>query len=142
MSKEIMQTWFFQHSPSEVWEYLTRPELIELWLMKTDFQPVAGHKFRFTFTPKPDSQYEGVVYCEVLEVKPFTKLSYSWNGSTQDKSRNFNSTVVWTLVPKNNGTELQLQHNGFAMLEDILTHTNGWNFCLKKFEEQINSAHK
>ncbi len=142
MQKEIKQTWFFQQSPTEVWEYLTRPELIEQWLMKSDFQPIAGHKFRFTFMPKPDSNYEGVVHCEVLEVRPFTKLSYSWNGSTQDKSRSFNSTVVWTLVPKENGTELQLQHNGFELLDDILTHTNGWNSCLKRFEEHINSFQK
>jgi uncharacterized protein YndB with AHSA1/START domain len=142
MQKEIQQTWFFQQSPIEVWEYLTRSELIEQWLMKTDFQPIAGHKFRFTFMPKPDSKYEGVVHCEVLEVKPFTKLSYSWNGSTQDKSRNFNSTVVWTLVPKDNGTELQLQHNGFELLDDILTHANGWKSCLKRFEEHINSIQK
>jgi uncharacterized protein YndB with AHSA1/START domain len=132
----------FQQSPIEVWEYLTRPELIEQWLMKTDFQPIAGHKFRFTFMPKPDSKYEGVVHCEVLEVKPFTKLSYSWNGRTQDKSRNFNSTVVWTLVPKSNGTELQLQHNGLELLDDILTHANGWNSCLKRFVEHINSIQK
>ncbi len=142
MQKEIKQTWFFQQSPTEVWEYLTRPELIEQWLMKSDFQPIAGHKFRFTFMLKPDSNYEGVVHCEVLEVRPFTKLSYSWNGSTQDKSRSFNSTVVWTLVPKENGTELQLQHNGFELLDDILTHTNGWNSCLKRFEEHINSFQK
>jgi uncharacterized protein YndB with AHSA1/START domain len=142
MQKEIKQTWFFQQSPIEVWEYLTKPELIEQWLMKTDFQPIAGHKFRFTFMSKPDSKSEGVVHCEVLEVKPFTKLSYSWNGRTQDKSRNFNSTVVWTLVPKDNGTELQLQHNGFELLDDILTHANGWNSCLKRFEEHINSIQR
>jgi uncharacterized protein YndB with AHSA1/START domain len=142
MQKEIKQTWFFKQSPQEVWEYLTKPELIEQWLMKTDFQPIVGHKFRFTFIAKPESKYEGAVHCEVLEIKPFTKLSYSWNGGTQDKSRNFNSTVVWTLVPKDNGTELQLQHDGFTMLEDILNHTNGWNSCLKKFEEHINSIQK
>ncbi len=139
MQKEIKQTWFFQQSPDEVWKYLTTPELIEQWLMKTDFQPIAGHKFRFTFMPKPGSPYVGVVDCEVLEVKPFTKLSYSWNGGTQDKSRNFNSIVVWELVPKDNGTELQLQHNGFEVLDDLLNHSNGWNNCLKKFEELINS---
>jgi uncharacterized protein YndB with AHSA1/START domain len=142
MQKEINQTWFFHHSPNEVWEYLTKPELIEQWLMKTDFQPIAGYKFRFTFTAKPGSTYEGIVDCEVLEVKPFTKLSYTWNGATQNKSRNFNSTVVWTLVAKDNGTELQLQHNGFEVLEDILNHTNGWISCLKKFEEQINAIQK
>jgi len=138
MQKEITQKWFFKHQPREVWDYLTKPELIEQWLMKTDFQPIVGHKFRFTFTPKPDSKYEGIVHCEVLEVKPFTRLSYSWNGRTQSKSRNFNSTIVWTLVPKDNGTELQLQHSGFEVLEDILNHSNGWNSCLKRFEELIS----
>jgi len=137
MQKEIKQTWFFKQSPQEVWEYLTKPELIEQWLMKNDFQPVVGHKFRFTFITK--NEYAGIVDCEVVEVKPFTKLSYSWNGKTKDGSRTFNSMVVWTLIAKNNGTELQLQHNGFTMLEDILTHTSGWNTCLKRFEELINS---
>lgn len=142
MQKDIKQTWFFHQSPQEVWEYLTKPELIEQWLMKTDFKPVAGHHFSFTFNAKPGSTYEGVVHCQVLEVKPFTKLSYSWNGGTQDKSRSFNSRVEWTLVPKDGGTELLLEHNGFEILEDILNHTNGWNSCLKKMQEQINLVEK
>jgi uncharacterized protein YndB with AHSA1/START domain len=142
MQKEIKQTWSFDQSPQEVWEYLTKPELIEQWLMKTDFQPIEGHKFRFTFVSKPESKYEGAVHCEVLEVKPFSKLSYSWNGSTQDKSRNYNSTVVWTLASKGNGTELQLQHNGFTLLEDIQMHTSGWASCFKKLEAHINSVKK
>jgi uncharacterized protein YndB with AHSA1/START domain len=139
MEKEIKQTWFFRQSPSEVWEYLTRPELIEQWLMKSDFKPIPGHKFRFTFQPKPGSQYEGIVHSEVLEVLPFTRLSYTWNGRTQDKSRNFNSTIVWLLIPKDNGTELQLQHNGFEMMEDILIHTNGWKNCFTRLEEHLNA---
>lgn len=142
MQKQIKQTWFFKQSPQEVWEYLTKPELIEQWLMKTDFKLIARHKFRFTFLPKPDSKYEGVVDCEVLEITPFSKLSYSWNGRTADKSRNFNSTVVWTLAPKDEGTELRLQHDGFEILEDILNHGSGWNSCLKKFEEHINTIQK
>src|SRR5438270_5740428 len=142
MQKEIKQTWFFQQPPVEVWDYLTKPELIEQWLMKTDFQLVAGHKFRFTFEAKPGSTYEGVVNCEVLEVNPFTKLSYSWHGRTLDRSRSFNSTVVWTLIPKETGTELQLQHNGFEAMEDILNHTSGWKSCLMKMEEHLNSVTK
>ena len=139
MEKKIKQAWFFQQSPGEVWEYLTRPELIEQWLMKSDFQPILGHKFRFTFQAKPDSQYEGVVHGEVLEVLPLTRLSYSWNGRTQDKSRKFTSIVVWSLVPKDNGTELQLQHDGFEMIDDILIHTNGWKNCFMRLEEHINA---
>ena len=108
--------------------------------MKSDFKPVEGHKFKFTFNTKPGSQYDGVVQCEVLEVKPFKRLSYTWNGSTQDKSRGYNSTVVWSLVSKGHGTELQLQHDGFTVLEDILAHTSGWNSCVKKMESHINAV--
>jgi uncharacterized protein YndB with AHSA1/START domain len=138
MQKEIKQIWHFKQSPQEVWEYLTKPELIEQWLMKTNFKPIEGYKFQFTFTPKPDSKYEGAVNCEVLEVKPFTKLSYSWNGSTKDKRR-FNSIVAWTLVPKVDGTELRLLHSGLTVTEDIVNHSSGWDACLKRFEEHINS---
>jgi len=137
MNKEIKQTWFFRQSPTELWEYLTKPELIEQWLMKSDFKPVVGHKFQFTFVAKTDSQYEGVVNCEVLEVRPFTRLSYTWNGRTIKRDRNFKSKVVWTLIPKEGGTELQLEHQGFAVLEDILAHTTGWNACLKRFNDLI-----
>jgi len=142
MQDEIKYTWFFNQSPHEVWEYLTKPDLLEQWLMKSDFQPIVGHKFRFTHVPKNESNYEGITHCEVLEVKPFTKLSYSWKGNTKDGNRTFNSKVVWTLVPKENGTELQLHHNGFTSLEDMLAHNTGWNFCLKRFEELIKTIKK
>jgi uncharacterized protein YndB with AHSA1/START domain len=137
MEKEVKQKWFFKQSPQEVWEYLTQPELLEQWLMKSDIKPVVGHKFRFIHIPKNDGKYEGIVNCEVLEVKPVTKFSYSWKGSTKDGSRTFDSNVVWTLIPKKDGTELQLEHNGFALLEDFTTHNSGWNTCLKRLEGLI-----
>ena len=82
MQKEINHTWHFNQSPEEVWEYLTKPELLEQWLAKTDFQPVVGHKFRL------EGKEGCLEFCEVLEVKPFTRLSYSWQyASVVDKKR-------------------------------------------------------
>ena len=133
MENEIRQTRHFNQPPQEVWDYLTNPELIEQWLGKTDFKPVAGHKFRFI------SPYGNDSYCEVLEVKPFTRLSYSWQKNSAKDHKLFNSTVVWTLVPKENGTELQLVHNGFTAVEDVIAHTNGWEICLKKIEEIVKT---
>ncbi len=46
-------------------------------------------------------------------------LSYSWQKNSAKDNKPFNSKIVWTLVPKENGTELQLVHNGFTALEDI-----------------------
>jgi uncharacterized protein YndB with AHSA1/START domain len=133
MQKEIKQTWQFDQSPQEVWEYLTKPELLEQWLGKTDFQPIEGRKFRFI------SPYGNDSFCEVLEVKPFTRLSYSWQKNSAMDNKPFTSTVVWTLVPNENGTELQLVHNGFTSLEDSNAHNNGWTTCLKLLEEILKT---
>ena len=132
MQNEIKHTRFFNQSPQKVWEYLTNPELLEQWLGKTDLLPIVGHKFRFI------SPYGNDSYCEVLEAKPYTKLSYSWQKKSAKDLQPFNSIVVWTLVPKENGTELQLVHNGFTAMEDLAGHDNGWDDCLKKFEERVN----
>ena len=131
MEKDIKHTWFFNHKPDLVWEYLTKPELIEQWLGKTDFKPIVGHKFRFI------SPYGNHSYCEVLEVNPFTTLSFSWQKNSAIDNKPFNSIVLWTLIPKENGTELQLVHTSFNSLEDSVAHENGWRVCLKQFGDII-----
>src|SRR5580704_15289513 len=99
MEKEIKQTWHFNQSPEEVWEYLTNPELLEQWLMKNDFKPVVGHKFSF-ISPRGEScETGGVSYCEVLEINPFTRVSYSWRTNSVKDGKPYDSKVVWTLNP-------------------------------------------
>lgn len=132
MQKEVKHTWHFNQSPQEVWEYLTKPELLEQWLMKTDFQPIVGRKFCFT-SPQGTQHY-----CEVLELDPFTKLSYSWKKDNMP----FNSTVVWTLVPQESGTELQIVHSGFTVLEDYTGHDKGWAMLGNRLAELINTIKK
>ena len=133
MQKEIKHMWFFNQSPQEVWEYLTKPELKEQWIGKNDFQPTLGHKFRFI------SPYGNDSICEVLEVKPFTTLSYSWQKKSDRDGKPFDSKIVWTLVPKQSGTELQLVHDGFRAWEDIAPHEKGWGYCRKYLEELLNT---
>jgi uncharacterized protein YndB with AHSA1/START domain len=131
MQNEVKHTWHFNQSPKEVWEYLTKSELLEQWLMPNDFKPVVGHKFRFTMK---DMQH----YCEVLEVKPFTKLSYSWKKDNMP----VDSKVTWTLTPKGSGTELQIVHDGFTVLKDVTDHNNGWSFLGNQFVELLNKVTK
>jgi uncharacterized protein YndB with AHSA1/START domain len=133
MQHEIIQINHFNQSPQEVWENLTRPELLEQWLGKTDFLPVVGHKFRFI------SPYGNDSICEVLEVKPFTRFSYTCQKNSSKDDQPFHSTIVWTLVPKENGTELQLLHNGFTFPEDYEAHNNGWNACLETFGDLLKT---
>ena len=61
--------------PEKIWRALTRPHLIEEWLMKNDFKLVVGHGFNL----RADW---GVVDCQVLAVEPNKTLSYTWSTGT------------------------------------------------------------
>jgi uncharacterized protein YndB with AHSA1/START domain len=89
------------HPPGRVWRALTQPHLIEEWLMKNDFQPVADHRF----TLRGDW---GSVDCQVLEIEPERTLSYTWG------AMGLSTTVTWTLTPTGSGTHLRMEQTGFS----------------------------
>ncbi|HXQ09495.1 MAG TPA: SRPBCC domain-containing protein [Caulobacteraceae bacterium] len=86
--------------PEKIWRALTRPHLIEEWLMKNDFKPVVDHEFTF----RGDW---GSVDCQVMEVEPNKTLSYSWG------AMGLGSVVTWTLTPTRAGTQLRMEQVGF-----------------------------
>jgi uncharacterized protein YndB with AHSA1/START domain len=119
MTRTIQHKLFFAHPPEMVWEYLTKKELMSQWLMENDFLPLVGHDFQFRSRPLPNLDFDGVVYCKVLEIVPYKKLSYSWKGGPGNGKITMDSVVLWTLEPKEGGTELALLHNGFEKLENL-----------------------
>jgi uncharacterized protein YndB with AHSA1/START domain len=88
------------HPPEKIWRALTQPHLIEEWLMKSDFKPVADHRFSF----RADW---GSVDCQVLVVEPNKTLSYTWG------AYGLESVVIWTLTPSGTGTHLRMEQSGF-----------------------------
>jgi uncharacterized protein YndB with AHSA1/START domain len=87
-------------APEKIWRALTQPHLIEEWLMKNDFKPVADHRFSF-------SADWGAVDCQVLAVEPNKTLSYTW------AAYGLESVVTWTLTPTSTGTHLRMEQAGF-----------------------------
>ena len=141
MKKQIEHRIFYQYSPETVWEYLTKPELIEQWLMKNNFQPVVGHDFEFRANPLPDYNWDGIIYCKVLEVVPQKNLTYSWKLGPGDGKITIDSIVTFTLTEKNNGTELHLVHSGFKEMSGfsiISLMDAGWLRNMKKIDELLN----
>jgi uncharacterized protein YndB with AHSA1/START domain len=141
MPKAIKHHWNFDHSPEKVWEYLTRPELMELWLMKNNFKPVVGHEFQFNTGAHPEIQFDGIVHCKVLEIIPHKKLSYSWKCGPGQGRFPVDSVVVWTLKPTKQGTELLLEHGEFKEMENMTLYhmmNVGWLENMQKIAEQIN----
>ncbi|HEY6430879.1 MAG TPA: SRPBCC domain-containing protein [Acetobacteraceae bacterium] len=88
------------HSPEKIWRALTQPHLIEEWLMKNDFRPVVGQRFKL-------SADWGAVDCEVTAVEPNRTLAYTW------AAYGLESVVTWTLTPTGTGTHLRMEQSGF-----------------------------
>lgn len=143
MSRSIRHQFSFPHPPEMVWEYLTRSELLELWLMKNNFEPVVGHRFQFHTKPVASLDFDGIFHCEVLEIVPFKKLSYSWTSGPGDGQITLDSVVVWRLEKTSKGTDLFLEHSGFAKEENLDFYkrlTDGWIEKLHKIDDLLKTS--
>ena len=142
MTKVIKHQFFFSHPIEMVWEYLTRSELMELWLMKNNFQPVIGADFQFRTNPIPGLDFDGIFYCTVLEINPFKKLSYSWKSGPGEGRITLDSVVVWKLESRDKGTDLFLEHSGFDREENLEFYKgllHGWVEKLNKIDKLLNA---
>jgi uncharacterized protein YndB with AHSA1/START domain len=143
MEKIIKHQFSFAHPKETVWEYLTNSELMAQWLMKNNFQPVVGHEFQFSMGPIAAFDFDGINYCKVLEIIPFERLSYSWNCGPGGGEINLESVVTWTLEPTEKGTEVTLEHRGFAKKENLGFYNgllHGWVEKLEKIDKLLKAT--
>jgi uncharacterized protein YndB with AHSA1/START domain len=101
--------------PEKIWRALTQAELIADWLMKNDFKPIVGHKFKFHATPMPG--WKGYTNCEVLEIDEPRRLVYSWGDGTESDS-GLKTIVTWTLTLAGSGTLVRMEQAGFRAADD------------------------
>ncbi|BAU53365.1 SRPBCC family protein [Mucilaginibacter gotjawali] len=129
MQRDLVIKWYLPHPPEKVWECITNPELLSRWLMKNDFKPSVGHRFNFYTKPIPKMGFDGIVYCEVMEIIPNQKLVYTWKGGPQPGVISLDTLLTWTLTPDAGGTRLVLEHTGFKGWKNYLTSIfmgTGW----------------
>ena len=112
--------------PEKIWRALTQPHLLEEWLMKNDFAPVAEHRFTF----RGDW---GSVECQVMAVETNKTLAYSWG------AMGLGSVVTWTLTPTSAGTRLRMEQVGFRpdQQQAYRGATAGWPRFFSALEELL-----
>jgi uncharacterized protein YndB with AHSA1/START domain len=117
------------HPPEKIWRALTTPHLIAEWLMKNDFEPVAGHRFSLR------GEWGGVD-CQLLEIEPRKKLSYSWAAGGLE------SVVIWTLTPTSKGAKLRMEQKGFRADQEQFYEgaRMGWANFFAKLEEVLGRS--
>ena len=121
MAQKIEFEAFYPFAPDEVWVALTDSKAMDDWLMPNDFEPVIGHRFNFRTKPAPG--FDGVVYCEVLELEAPRRVAYSWRGGGID------TIVSFSLAPAAGGTRMTMEQSGFTGLRGAIIKLmlkSGW----------------
>ncbi len=111
----------------KVWEALTNKDQMKHWYFDLDeFKTEVGFKFEFMGGPEDGIQYKHL--CEITEVIPEQKLTYSWRYEGYDGI----TYVTFELFEENKKTRLKLTHTGFETfpaIPDFAIHNfeAGWN---------------
>jgi uncharacterized protein YndB with AHSA1/START domain len=125
------------HPPEAVWKALTTAEAIARWIKEpVGFEPVVGN--RFTFQTTPAGAWDGVIRCQVLEVKPHERFAYAWKGGHEANvgyGSRLDTVVTFILTRIEAGTRLRLVHSGFVLPQNDTAFTNlgeGWKTVVQK----------
>ena len=117
---------------SKVWKAITDKNEMKKWYFDlAEFKAEKGFQFQFTGGP-PDKEY--LHLCEVTEVIPEKKLTYSWRYAGY-KGISF---LTFELFEKENKTQLQLTHKGIETFPEdntdfaISNFQEGWNEIINK----------
>jgi uncharacterized protein YndB with AHSA1/START domain len=86
----------------------------------------------------PAGAWDGVIHCEVLEVLPNERLSYSWRGghdANAEYGSRLDTVVTWSLAKVDGGTRLCVVHSGFVLPKNTTAFRNlseGWKKVVGK----------
>jgi uncharacterized protein YndB with AHSA1/START domain len=130
---------FYPHPPEDVWAAITDPHALAEWLEPNNHQPVVGHKFQFRCDPGVCGA--GFKECEVLVADAPRRLVWSWVDVPKDPNcpRPEPMTISWTLLPKESGTLLILEHSGAENIGWLIRNMMrvGWGVMMKRMIPRI-----
>ena len=91
----------------KVWNAITSKEEMDNWYFKMDdFKPEVDFRFQFSGEGRKGEKY--IHLCEITEVVPMKKLSYTW----RYEGIPGNSLVEFELSSEGDKTKLKLTHTG------------------------------
>ncbi len=97
----------YDATPSQVWKAITDADEMKNWYFDLpEFKAEKGYNFQFTGGPDDGIQY--LHLCEVTDVIPEKKLTYSWRYDGYEG----NSFVTFELLPEAEKTRVKLTHMG------------------------------
>ena len=139
--KTIAKTITINALPLRVWDTLTNPEQMKLWLSDLEISVISewkvGSPITFNGKQSKTNSYKGIV----LKFEPGKVFQYSlWTRISRlpDKPENY-TVIEFTLTSKGNQTVLTLTHSNL-IAETAMEHSNFyWNVALQVIKKLAES---
>ena len=131
---DIIKTIWIDAEPDHVWSCLVDKDKLGIWFQPPEKDLTAGEDY--ICHTKPTVENGTPVFGKVLEMDQPNRLVMTFNHAYL----NHDTTVTFTLKAKDDGTELTLEHGGFAgapgdPAKHIADHDGGWEPHLKDLKE-------
>lgn len=141
--EDIVLTRTFSATIEQVWKAVTDKDQMRRWYFDlAEFKAEVGFHFQFLGGPSPEKQY--LHLCEVTEVIPNKRITYSWR---YDGYAGI-SFVTFELIGNGNTTRLNFTHTGIDSFPKenpdlaIGNFIEGWNYIihtsLKDYVENVD----
>lgn len=141
-TKSIIIDEVFTQTADAIWRALTSGDMMARWLMPaTGFEAVEGT--HFTFQTTAAGAWDGTIHCQVLEVVPNKRLSYSWKGGHESNAgygSRLDTVVTFLLSPADAGTRLRVVHSGFVLPKNEYAYQNmsdGWKVVVRRIGDSV-----
>ena len=111
-----------------VFELLTDPEQVRLWMPLTKLEPHVGGRMEFV-----SGRGEWHAFGEVTEIDPPRVIAYSWDWHNQPIG--VPTEVRFELEESGGATVVRLTHAGLPSAEQREQHAHGWEHYAKRLRE-------
>ncbi len=140
---QATMTRFIRATPAQVYDAFVKPELLARWQcprgMTSEVSAdarVGGH-YRIAMRARDGSTFVAIGRYVALE--PARRVSYTWaweGGGPIPEGQE--TMVVVELTPRDGGTELRMQHSGFAAAAVRDSHAQGWASVLNRLNDVLD----
>jgi glutathione S-transferase len=137
---KLLLTRQFKAPPARVFAAFTEKSLIQSWygpegytIPQCDIDVRVGGKYRIEMH---SATGVSVVTGEFREIRAPERLVYSW-AWLQGPGKGPETLVTLTFKEKDGGTELTLEHTGFATEEACARHRSGWESSMASLENML-----
>ena len=140
MQRTIIIKRHLPYPVEKVWKAIADSQILGIWFMPNDFEPIVGREF--TFRKPPQKGWDGITWCNVIDFQPLKTVAYTYRGQatgektlacagvksdTADKVAKgiftqLDTILRFTVEPTAGGTLITLEHSGFKGFKLVIVN--------------------